>query len=373
MRTVSFLSLMALALLFMSNASSLAENSDPGSSPGQWKFAVLCDTRGDDINSSNKTCINDTFTKALAEEIAKSGCDLVLVPGDLVNGFINNGSISFSSQFKNWKSAMQPLYDAGVEVYPVRGNHENGHEISNLTWPPILSPPPKPPVTEPGMIEAFLGAFNESYIPRNGPKGETGLSFSFAYKNAFFIGLDEYKSPHRVNQVWLDNQLENNVLPHVFVFGHEPAFKITHPGCLAYYSKERDAFWDSLGQGRAKIYFCGHDHLYNRAHINDSSGRGIYQIVTGSGGAPMEKWMPPYSEGERVVGDHYDDSHSGYVQVTVNDSLVKVEWRALINGSWETLDAFSYRLSASPEESAGSSASAGKVKTAATAPVLAAA
>jgi hypothetical protein len=371
MRTVSLLSLMALAMLLLSNA--FSENSDSGSRPGQWKFAVLCDTRGDDINSPNKTCINDTFTRALAEEIARSGCDLVLVAGDLVNGVSNNGSTSFSSQFKNWKSAMQPLYNAGVEVYPVRGNHENGHEISNLTWPPILSPPPKPPETEPGIIEAFLGAFNESYIPRNGPKGETGLTYSFAHKNAFFIGLDEYINPHRVNQVWLDNQLENNVLPHVFVFGHEPAFKITHPGCLAYYSKERDAFWENLGQGRAKIYFCGHDHLYNRAHINDSSGCEIYQMVTGSGGAPMERWTPPYSEGERVVGDYHDDIHSGYVQVTVDNGLVEVEWRALVNGSWETLDSFSYSLSASQEESAGSNASAGKVSTAATAPALAAA
>ncbi len=336
--------MMVLALLFTSFASSLAEDHEAISQGGPWKFAVLCDTRGDNINSSNKTCINDTFTPALAEEIARSGCDLVLVPGDMVNGYFNNGSKPYTMQFRNWKTAMRPVYRAGIQVYPIRGNHENGPQVQSLMWPPVLSPPPLPPTTSPGIINAFLAAFNESYIPDNGPDGEKGLTYSFRHKNAFFIGLDEYVNPHKVNQAWLDEQLSGNTLQHVFVFGHEPAFKISHPDCLAYYSGNRDAFWNSIGRSGAKIYFCGHDHLYNRAHINDSSGNEIYQIVDGSCGAPMTKWAPPYAEGPKVVSDYYNNGRSGYALVTVDGNNVKVDWRVLTNGTWKTFDSFSYNV-----------------------------
>jgi hypothetical protein len=39
------------------------------------------------------------------------------------------------------------------------------------------------------------------------------------------------------------------------------------------------------------MYFSGHDHLYNRAHINDQTGHTIYHhVLTGSGGAPFNVW-----------------------------------------------------------------------------------
>ena len=111
------------------------------------------------------------------------------------------------NQLRAWQSTMAPLFDAGVGVYPVRGNHE---------------------ADVPGSTTAWSAAFTGRYaLPANGPTGETGLTYSFTAKNALFVGLDEYVNLHRVNQAWLDAQLAANTSPHVFVFGHERAARPT--------------------------------------------------------------------------------------------------------------------------------------------------
>jgi len=71
-------------------------------------------------------------------------------------------------------------------------------------------------------------------------------TFAVAHENALFIGLDNYVTPHRVNQAWLDQQLAANPRPHVFAFGHEPAFAVRHSDCLDDYPAARDAFLASL-------------------------------------------------------------------------------------------------------------------------------
>jgi 3',5'-cyclic AMP phosphodiesterase CpdA len=128
------------------------------------------------------------------------------------------------------------------------------------------------------------------------------LTYSFTHKNAFFVGLDDYINPHKVNQTWLEDQLAKNKQQFVFIFGHEPAFEINHPDCLAYYRTDRDEFWNSLGRSGVQIYFCGHDHLYNRAHVFDTSGNRVYQMVVGSCGAPATNWTPPAYKDGSVLG-----------------------------------------------------------------------
>ncbi len=337
--TVLFIALLSFLMILFGAVSvpfSTSENNG-------WKFAVLCDTRGDDINTTGKSGINDTITKALAEEIVKEHCDLVLVPGDMINGWWANGNTTYDGQFSNWARAMGPVYKNNIRIYAVRGNHEvgpvdysNGSEV-----------PPYNIIPDSKLISAFNRTFGFNKTlgignPSNGPVGEVNFTYSIPHENAFFVGLDDYATPHRVNQKWLDDQLKSNTKPFVFVFGHEPAFKINHPDCLAYYSANRSRFWNSIGQAGCQIYFCGHDHLYDRAHIPDGSGNNISQMVIGSCGAPQKKWMPDYKDGS-VRGDFHNDTDSGYVLVTMrSNNTALVEWKALnANMSdWITQDSF---------------------------------
>lgn len=91
-----------------------------------WKFAVISNTQGDNSETNNKSCINDAVVRAMAEDIVRENPDLVLVSGDLINGWFRNGGTDYAAQYANWKEAMRSVYHAGIRVYPIRGNHDSG-------------------------------------------------------------------------------------------------------------------------------------------------------------------------------------------------------------------------------------------------------
>jgi hypothetical protein len=315
-----------------------------------WKFAVMSDTQGHNRGAQGKPCVNDAVVRRIAGDIVKEKVDFVLVAGDLVNGWFRNGGLGYAMQYGNWKAAMSPVYRAGIKIYAVRGNHDSGPE--RLALPPLPAHLEPPPGSAALLKEAFLKHCSGAHVPGNGPAGEVGLTYSFTHKNAFVVGLDQFDDhQHEVNLLWLKVQLSANRKPHVFVFGHEPAFRLRHRDCLAFYPEKRDAFWDAIGEAGGRLYFCGHDHLYNRAVISDGKGNAIRQIVAGTGGGRLVSWPGTYAEGDRVKGEYTNSDHHGYVLVTVDRAKVTVSWKALVhdNGTqmFHVLDSFSYGLSAS--------------------------
>ena len=315
----------------------------------KWSFAVYCDTRGDNnIVNTAKSGVNDAVVNSVARDIVKEDAELVIFPGDLVNGSFYIKT-PYASQFASWRKEMAPVYDAKIKVYPIRGNHEDGPFAApyRYPWPPN---PDATPASLPiaGLKAAYLAAFSDPWIPTNGPAGETGLTYSFVYKNAFFVGLDQFIKPFRVNQPWLDEQFRQNKQPHAFVYSHTPAFRVGHTDSLAYYPAERDQFWNSLGNAGVRMYFSGHDHLYNRAHVKDQAGHTVYQVLTGAGGAPFNQWKPPYAEGDKVVGDYHKEGVNGYVLVTVDGSHVTMKWKTLSSKDgqdvWTVLDTLEYSV-----------------------------
>jgi len=314
----------------------------------KWTYAVYCDTRGDnDTANLTKSGVNEAVVNSVAKDMVKEGVELVIFPGDAVNGWWAT-TTPYASQFATWRKAMAPVYESGIKVYPVRGNHEvGGTDFYPYPWPPGSSPTPTI-LPDASLMTAYRDAFSDPWIPINGPAGEVGLTYSFVYKNAFFVGLDQNVNPFRVNQTWLDTQLLQKTQQHTFVYGHTPAFRVGHTDSLAYYPEDRDLFWNSLGNAGVRMYFSGHDHLYNRAHINDQAGHTIYQVLTGAGGAPFNTWTPPYAEGDKVVGDYHQEGKNGYVLVTVDGPHVTMRWKSLssANGQdvWTTEDTLEYTV-----------------------------
>lgn len=312
-----------------------------------WKFAVVSDTQGENRRAAPSPCINEPVVRAIATDIAGEQPDFVLVAGDLVNGWFGNGGTSYPAQYANWKSAMAPLYKAKIPIFPVRGNHDVGPE--RVVLPPLPAHLEPPPGALLQLEKAFKDAFAEPQIPRNGPPGEVGLSYTFFHKNAFVAALDLCGShQHKVHQKWLDRELTAANGFHLFVYGHEPAFRVRHRDSLAFFPESRDAFWDSVGRAGGRVYFCGHDHLFNRAMIADRAGNEIRQIISGTGGGRLVQWPGVYEETERVKEEYSNSGHHGYVLVTVAGRRVTVQWKALIrldeDAAWQILDTFSYAL-----------------------------
>jgi hypothetical protein len=316
-----------------------------------WKFAVISDTQGNKDTDSQKPFINEKVLTIIADDIVREHPDFVLVSGDLGNGWLHNGGTDYAAQFAAWKEVMKPVYDAGIKLYPVRGNHEDGPERLALSPLPANLEPPAG--SQAALKEAFHKAFTQSYIPLDGPEGEKGFTYSFSHKNALIIGLDEYIiSQHKVNQSWLDSQIDLKKEAHLFVYGHEPAFGVSHKDNLSFFPEDRDKFWNAIGKGNGRVYFCGHDHMYNRAAIADSSGDVIRQIVAGTGGGSQRTWSGQYLEEDRVKGEYARDNVYGYVLVTIDGPKATIQWKTINsepvnNNSWQVLDTFSYDLSES--------------------------
>lgn len=272
-----------------------------------WKFAVVGDTH---------VTLNSDTVKEMIPYFIQDNIDLILICGDIVEGGKMTTATELETELNMWQAIFQPLYDMGIGIYPVRGNHEDDANNDIMVWNRI-----------------FTG---DKALPQNGPSGEINLTYSFNHKNAFFIGLDNYINIHRINQSWLDEQLGENNQPHIFVFGHEAAFKVFHTDCLDDYPTDRNTFWESLSDAGVKTYFCGHDHFFDATEIDDGDGNAennIYQCVVGGGGAwLMPKYKHNGDNADYTINPIYHRIEHGYALVeisgeTSSDLDVTITWK----------------------------------------------
>lgn len=288
-------------------------------SQSKWRFAVVGDTH---VGSS------DTLTTMIPYMIADN-IESLFVLGDIVEGGKACSGPQLTAQLTEWKNIMAPLYAKGIDVYPIRGNHEaDAHD--NLT--------------------AWNSIFSSAYaLPQNGPDGEKNLTYSVTHKNALFLCLDNYVNIHKVNQEWLDQQLASNTAPNLFVFGHEAAFKVFHADCLDDSITARNTFWQSLTSANAKVYFCGHDHFLDVAQVEDNDGNAnnnIFQYLVGSGGGwLMDKYSNYNGENAPYTPTRiYHDMQHGYALVEISgegptDCNVTITWKRLTwNSSLKTYE-----------------------------------
>lgn len=262
-------------------------------SQSSWRFAVLGDTH---VGSS------DTLTEMIPFILADS-VDCIIVCGDEAEGGLAASGAQLQAQLQTWQNYFAPFYNQGIGVYAIRGNHEADAHNSISAW-----------------NAAFSGAY---VLPQNGPAGEENLTYSFIHKNAKFICLDNYINLHTINQNWLNQQLNSNTSAHVFVFGHEPAFKVFHTDCMDDSVNYRNAFWQSMSQAGVRAYFCGHDHFLDVAKVEDGDGdstNNVYQYLVGTGGGWL---MPQYSNYNGNNGSYtpqriFHDMEHGYSIVEIN-------------------------------------------------------
>ena len=286
-----------------------------------WRFVVVGDSPGSPEGASGVSPYLAYVAQAIANESPK--VDFVLFPGDLISDENFGGTPpSLPQQYTNWLAAMAPVYDAGIPVYPVRGNHE---AFTATFGRPDNDPQP------------FLDAFAKfAYIPSNGPTNAQRLTYSFQHKNCLVLGLDLYVNsiilPNgsifpAVDQSWVDQQLATNQQPHVFVFGHTPIVQVCNNSVIAMSNTmaKADAFFDSLVNAGCQAYFCGHDHLSNRTFL-ERNGQRLCQMLAGSGGAAPELWNPGSYSASLTNCDiraqlaFHNQSQFGYCVVTVSNN-----------------------------------------------------
>ncbi len=282
---------------------------------GKWRFLVYGDTRGTSTSAQINTNILSELARATTNTVPAPA--FVLVPGDLVYS-------GTEAAFQSWTNIMTPVYQAGIGVYTVMGNHD------------IAS------------VSGYLNTFGP-LVPDNGPATELNRTYFVRYNNALVLALDTYVTSHQVNVGWINAVLATNDSLHVFAMGHDPAFKVNHTDCLDDYPTVRSNFWNSLSNAVCRVYFCGHDHFYDHMRLDDGDGdpsNDIHQMIVGTGGAPLYTsgayngnngtWTPVY-----VLREY----QFGYVDVEVDGPVATLTWhRRTGPDAFVVADTWSYSL-----------------------------
>ena len=277
--------------------------------------------------------INTVVTTAICKAVLAEHANTLLWTGDIAN--INDrGEDTLSHRLEAWRNIMQPLYDAGVNVWPVRGNHEVYRYVDkSYDGEPI-----------PNAKKAWDNVFSGRYaLPANGPPDEKNLTFFSSSSSVLIVGLDDYGTVdtgtlsrrHAVNQEWLDKVLKDQKRPFMFVYGHEAAFmagRHKDDDTLAADASRRNAFWRSLVNAGVQVYFCGHDHFYDRMSVARSDvdqGRVIFQITAGTAGAPFYTASEYFGATQWSLQrlKHIEQAY-GYLLVEVDHEEARISFKA---------------------------------------------
>ncbi len=229
-----------------------------------WKFASIADSR------TGTNGVNVTELTTIVNRINTENVDLVIFEGDACDGSSDDEVLS--SQMDTWLGVMNNL---NCPWWYSPGNHE----IRSSTSQDVLR--------------------TKVDQPLNGPAGDLEMVYSFDHENAHFVSLNSNHEgeDHHVQRSWLAADLAATSQPHKFVLAHEPAYPAgPHVGSsLDAYPSERDDFWSIMENAGVRMYFTGHEHLYQRSlHGN------IYQVINGTCGAPISSGWP-----DTVAEYHY--------------------------------------------------------------------
>ncbi len=288
-------------------------------------------TGTEDVDGVN-TLITAEMTQAVLDEHAK----FLLWTGDLVYG-ANGDAAKLETMLMRWRGIMQPLYDAKIPVLPCRGNHEFGNKRANEIWNKVFS--------------------GDYALPQNGPDDQKNLTFYFKYGPVLAIGMDQYTVEAdniAVDVPWVKSIMNTEHKPFIFTYGHEPAFMDgAHKDLMDNDVRKRDAFWDAIIAAGSRVYFCGHDHLYDHMTVVNGAGKPgpvMHQLVAGTSGAPFYK--AGQYEGEnshwKLTRVKNITKTYGYILVDINGNKATITFKGRVApGRYKAMDSFSFTVPAS--------------------------
>ncbi len=154
----------------------------PAASAEPWRFGVMSDTQWKaNADGQNPGTVAVGIINQLNEQFIDHDVKFVIQVGDLVDKETDSpNDLPNERTMGTRAAAAQALYDAGIGFYPLRGNHE-GSQIAAAEFQTLY------PQTV-GSGDHVFGAKNFSSPFAN----LNGLSYSFDYKNARFVLLDQF-------------------------------------------------------------------------------------------------------------------------------------------------------------------------------------
>lgn len=323
---------------------------------GPWKFGVMGDTQwtlANDLADNNPDGVSVSIVNQINPQFIDAGVKFVVQVGDLTE---DGNDIDETVRAQ----AAQPLLDAGIGFFPMRGNHET-YGTSNSYAIPVFSS--SYPQTR-GLTNTF-GAKNFN-SPTNVSAELDGLSYSFDFgasgNNARFVVLDNWVTPSKNiapgngynygysfgdQQGWISGQLSANSrsTTHAFVFSHQPLIAENHQDSpfVGYTDANPDmqnAFYASLATNNVKYYISGHDHIHQHSLVASPDGKAtVEEIINASDSSKF--YTPKATNDAKWYGQKYRETSIsqecytvGYYIYTVDGPRVTVDYYSDDHGGW---------------------------------------
>ncbi len=303
-----------------------------------WSFGVMSDTQWDCADDGqNPNTVAAGIIQQLNREFINRGVKFVIQVGDLTDktgrfsttvtktvGGATTTYLTTNIQAIDARAIFaQPLYNAGIGFFPLRGNHDDGTAkipgsqitvgestanefvrifsqttggMQNNTPSRVFHIPNPDSATQPfpaATSHSFSLGFNFSSPSIPGLKG---LSYSFDFENARFVLLDQFTrtdgsgntttNNNILDQLpWIEAQLAGKPpRGHAFVFSHRNLIGERHIDVLFGANPSANVpgqqiFWRSLQAHGVRYAFSGHDHLHQRSLIKSPNVAGPAPVV----------------------------------------------------------------------------------------------
>ena len=317
-----------------------------------WKFGVMSDTQWTttDPAGQNPTTVSVSIVNQLNPKFIQAGVKFVIQVGDLADTG-NDADETVRAQ------AAQPLLDAGIGFFPMRGNHET-YGTNNQFAIPVLQT--LYPQTR-GLSNTF-GANNFS-SPTDVSTELDGMTYSFDYNNARFVILDTwctqsvdisaagYTYGYSVaqQQPWINNRLDKTTrgTDHAFVYSHQPLMAESHQDTMfqGYTNANPDmqnAFYASLNANNVKYFMGGHDHMNQHSIVASPDGlSNVHELIGSSDSSKF--YTPSAVSGANWFGQKVRETPIaqelytvGYYIFTVDGPNVTVDFYSDTHGNWKS-------------------------------------
>ncbi len=324
-----------------------------------WKFGVMSDTQWTTADPAlqNPTTVAVSIIDQLTPKFIDAQVKFVIQVGDLADTG-NDADETIRAQ------AAQPLYDAGIGFFPMRGNHEtygvptggNGYAIPILRtlYPQML-----------GQGGNLFGATNFSSPSSVSPALSEldGMSYSFDYNNVRFLIVDPWVTPSRdfsaagydygysitEQQPWISSRLDKTTrgTDHAFVLSHQPLMAESHQDTMfqGYTNANPDmqnAFYASLQSNNVKYFLAGHDHMNQHSIVASPDGSSSVHELIGS--SDSSKFYTPkptnnatwYGQKTRETPVAQELYTVGYYIFTVDGPNMTVDFYSDTHGNWQS-------------------------------------
>ncbi|MBN1610779.1 MAG: metallophosphoesterase [Polyangiaceae bacterium] len=161
----------------------------------EWTFGVMSDTQWKaNLDGENPETVAVGIINQINAAFIEHDVEFVIQVGDLVDKETDSPNGNSSNRTMDTRAAAaQALYDAGIGFFPVRGNHEGS--ATAATELPVLFPQTSGTGPNVGKATHFTSPFELL----------AGLSYSFDYKNARFVLVDQFTRPDGSNYLGSSN------------------------------------------------------------------------------------------------------------------------------------------------------------------------